>query len=110
MTHKDAYLQITDYIEKAVKINLDHGETDLAYQKHMLLSFANTLKLKQGDFKKHLDVLISIIERSIEVNLQYKETIQADQMSLIFALAKSLQDRAIDQPANDPGLDLSILN
>ena len=111
MTHQQAYNEVTAYIEKAVQINLQHGEPELAYQKHLLLSFANSLKTKLGDYKLHLEVLISMIERSIEVNLEYKETKQADQLELIFALAKSLQDRAIDPPAdNNQDVNLSLLN
>jgi hypothetical protein len=97
MTHEQAYTTTTDYIQKAIDINLEMGEPQLAYQKHLLLSFANSLKQKDTNFKKNLDVLISMTLRSIEVNEEFKEYTQADQMRLIYELAMSLQDRCQDK-------------
>lgn len=110
MTHEKAFNELTAFIGKAVHVNLQHGEEHLAYQKHLLHSFAESLKTRDGDYKKALEVLISMIERSIEINREYKEFQQADQMVLIYELARGLQDQAQDIPADDPGINLQLLN
>jgi len=107
MTHEQAYTSTINYIQKAIDINLQMGEPQLAYQKHLLLSFANSLIQKNADYKKNLEVLISMVLRSIEVNEEFKETTQADQMRLIFELAMSLQDRCQN---NNNGQLLQLLN
>jgi len=107
MTHETAYNEITAFIEKAVQINLQMGETAMAYQKSLLLSFAKSLQQKNTNHKHNLEVLISIILRSIEITTNYKDYTQADQMRLIYELAMSLQDRCQDK--NDGQL-IKLLN
>lgn len=108
MTHEQAYNATTDYIEKAVQINLQHGEPELAYQKHLLLSFANSLKQKHTDYKKNLEILISMTLRAIEVNTDYKEYKQADQLRLIHELACGLEAQCDNSTGN--GQLIQLLN
>jgi hypothetical protein len=106
MTHEAAYNEVTAFIEKAIQINLQMGEPELAYQKHLLLSFANSLKQKHTDYKKNLEVLITMCLRAIEVNTDYKEYTQADQIRLIYELAMGLQDRCQDDKTNGQLIEL----
>lgn len=110
MTHEKAFKELTAYIQKAVQINLQHGEQDLAYQKHILHSFAITLESRTIDYKKELEVLISMIQRSIEINREYKEYKQADQMILIYELARGLQDQANGGNSGKENSIIKLLN
>lgn len=109
MTHQEAYNKVTDYIQQAVDINLKMGEPELAYQKHLLLSFANSLKSKVTDYSKNLEVLISMIKRSVEINQEYKEYQQADQLALIYELAMALQEQSTTG-TTDSNTSIELLN
>jgi len=108
MTHQEAYNKITAFIDEAVQINLKMNEPQLAYQKHLLLSFANSLKQKGTDYKKNIEVLLSMIVRSIEINQEYKEYQQADQLQLIYELAKALEAQSASAGTDTPATDLNI--
>jgi len=108
MTHEQAYNATTEYIQKAIEVNMQMGEPQLAYQKHLLLSFANSLKQKHTDYKKNLEVLITMTLRAIEVNTDYKEYNQADQLRLIYELATGLQDQCTGDTGN--GQLIQLLN
>jgi len=107
MTHKEAFLKITNFINDAVLINLKSNEHEMAYQKHLLLSFANSLEHQDKNYKRNIQILISMIERTVQVNMDHKDYIQADQINLIYELARGLQNLVHDTP-ND--LDITLLN
>jgi hypothetical protein len=106
MTHKEAFQKITGFINEAILVNLKMNEREMAYQKHLLLSFANSLENKAPDYKKNIEILLSMIERTVEINREFKEYQQADQMSLIYELARSLSNISKD----DNEIDLTLLN
>jgi hypothetical protein len=108
MTSKQAYQLTTAFIGKAIRVNLDHNETQLAYQKHLLLSFANSLVDKSNDYQKNFEVLITMLIQSIEINLRYKEVQQADQLQLILEMARGFEGRINGIEDSEQTINISL--